>query len=48
MRTRRCMSVEMLYPLDAELICCPAVIAYCYNLVCRDVVALGGLVLLTR
>ena len=42
------MSIKVLYPLDAELICYPAVVAYCYNLVCRDVMVPGGLVLLTR
>jgi hypothetical protein len=26
MRTRRCMSIKVPYPLNAELICCPAIV----------------------
>ena len=25
-RTRRCMSIEVPHPLNAELICCPAIV----------------------
>ena len=27
--TRRCTSVKVVYPLNAELICRPAIVAYC-------------------
>ena len=47
-RTRRGMSVKVLYPLYAELICRPAVVADCENPVWREVVVPASLVLLTR
>lgn len=35
-----CMLVEMLQPGNTKLICCPAIIAYCYNPVWWYIVAL--------
>jgi len=48
MRTRRCIPIKVLYPLDSELICRPAVIADCENPVWREVAVPASLVLLTR
>jgi hypothetical protein len=43
-RTRRCMSVEVLYPLNAELISRPAIVTYGDYLGIRYIAILAGLV----